>query len=211
MRHRKRNAKGRFVKSGGVNPRHKARRRHKRNPSPVYALANRRKTRRRNPIANRRRHRRNPPGQLALLGVSLPSVETIAWTGAGFLAPPFIEGFARRYLPAEFTGNMLGRYALKLGAVFGTGWLAGNFAGTDARNKVMLGGGVYILANLVSDFVPQLMAGTAARTGYYQRTLGRTGAQPMLGRYSPTNGALGSMGSAMTIHAPTRLQPEQRF
>src|SRR6266536_3513934 len=56
---------------------------------------------RRNAPAHRRRHRSNPP--VALLGVTFPDVPTIAWTAGGFLVPPFLEGFARRFLPVDFS------------------------------------------------------------------------------------------------------------
>lgn len=202
----KRDGSGRFLPRGKSNPKRRRRRRHARPNTPVPNATHRRRARRHHASGRRRRYRSNPPG-LSLMGFQLPSIQTIAWTGTGFLAPSFAEGFMRRYLPTELYASPLGRYVVKIGSVLGLGWLAGSFAGSEARNKVLLGGSVYVLANLVSDYLPRITAGTSApapatSTGLYQPV----GHQPMIGagRYTP-------VGSLMTNNAPERLRPENRY
>lgn len=209
----RRNRKGQFLPRGhSVNPRRRRRRGRKRSRrnmgNPVMARNPRR--RRRHAVATRhrrRRARRNPPSfrGLNLLGFTFPSIQTIAWTGAGFLAPSFAEGMARRYLPTELYSTALGRYIVKIGSVLGISWLAGQFAGSEARNKVMLGGSVYIVANLVADYVPQLTAGTSAPAPSGASRYMPVGHQAMIGRYQ-------SVGSYMTTGGvPERLRPENRY
>lgn len=103
---------------------------------------------------------------MRIMGISLPSIETMAYAGAGFIAPPFIEGFIAPYLPASITSNPVGKYGVKLGAVLGTTMLAGRFLGRKAARAVGMGGGVYILASLVMDYAPSLLApGTPVTAG----------------------------------------------
>lgn len=154
-----------FKKRGRKNPR-----RRRRNPFPmagVVANPRRRRSRRsyrRNPA---RRYRRNP--SLATMGkslfrvggVGLPSLETMAFAGVGFLAPPFIESFVAPYIPASITNNTVGKYAFKAGAVLGTTWIAKKALGPNVARAVAMGGGVYILASAVAEFAPQFLMGGA--------------------------------------------------
>lgn len=95
---------------------------------------------------------------MRIMGISLPSIETMAYAGAGFLAPPFLEGFVLPYLPAGITSNPVGKYAFKLGSVLGVTFLANRFLGRKAARSVAIGGGVYILASAAMDFAPSLLA-----------------------------------------------------
>ncbi len=151
-----------FKKSNPRRRRKTARRR--RNPGPIGAmLVNRRRR-----VHHKRRARRNPPGearQMRILGIGLPSIETMAYAGAGFLAPPFLESYIRPYLPAGITSNPVGKYAFKLGSVLGVTYLANRFLGRKAGRSVAMGGGVYILASLAADFAPQLISAGAAAPG----------------------------------------------
>jgi hypothetical protein len=191
-----------------VNPKRKkgkstmAKRRHKRRANPV---ANPRRRRRSNPLAvNRRRRRRNPPngeaGGLDVLGVKFPALQSIAYGTVGFLGPPIIEGYIGPMLPAGITTNQGGRYVVKIGSVVGLAWLTDAMAGRQAALKVAMGGGIYLAASLVNDFMPQ-MFGTAAqpRAAYYPRLA----AQPLLGDYGRS--------ANMTVAAPARLQPQSRY
>lgn len=109
---------------------------------------------------------------MRIMGVGLPSVETMAYAGAGFLAPPFLEGFVLPYLPAGIVNNPVGKYVFKLGSVLGVTYLANRFLGRKAARSVAMGGGVYILASAVLDFAPSLMApGTPAVGGGMNTTM----------------------------------------
>jgi len=200
---RGRDSKGRFLKrrSGGAsNPKRRHRRRRH------AAAANPRRHYRRSYAANPRRHhrrRRNPP--IGLLGVTFPSIQTMAWSAGGFLAPPFVEGFARRFLPPSLTSTTLGKYAVKIGSVVLLTLGVRKLVGQEEGRNVMLGGSVYLAASLAQDFLMPAIAGTSAR--YYPKQLGyyNTGAnlsaQPFLG----------GNGSAMTNNSPERLRPENRY
>lgn len=95
---------------------------------------------------------------MRVMGISLPSVETMAYAGVGFLAPPFLESSVLPYLPAGIASNPVGKYVFKLGSVLGVTFLAGRFLGRKAARSVAMGGGVYLLASAAMDFAPSLLA-----------------------------------------------------
>jgi len=140
-------------------------RRRRRNPWPMAGVvANPRRRRRRSLRANprrRRSYRRNPSlgSMFKVGGVGLPSMETMAFAGVGFLVPPFLESFVAPYLPAAITQNVVGKYAFKVGSVLGTTFLAKKVLGNNAAKAVALGGSVYILASAVMEFAPQFIVG----------------------------------------------------
>lgn len=162
---------------------------------------------------HRRRH--NPPAFLTggkILGLSL---QDAAYAGGGFLLPPTIEGFAMPYVPAMLQTG-IGRYALKGGIVFGLSYAAGKFINAEAGKMVAIGGAVYILANAVVDFMPNLFAGFSGPRGYMnpgatKRFLPRGPAtmksQPFLGRY----GSYGSSQNPSLNDTVERMNPEARF
>lgn len=102
--------------------------------------------------SHRRKARRNP----AILGVTLPPISMIAWGAGGFIAPPMVEGFVNKFLPAEVTSNPLGRYAVKIGAVLGLTYLTKHIMGNKEAFPVALGGALYVVVSAVNEFVPQL-------------------------------------------------------
>lgn len=140
-------------------PRRKARRTTKRNfPSAGLVFNPRRKRRaKHNPHHKRRtsrRHsiRRNP----AILGVALPPIAMLAWGAGGFLAAPMLEGFVSKFVPAQITGNTLGRYAMKIASVLGLTWLTKTIMSNKEAFPVALGGSLYVIVSAVNEFVPQL-------------------------------------------------------
>lgn len=162
--------KRKTVRRGRKNaPRRKARRSARRNPFPTAGLAfNPRRKRRakRNPARHsRRRHaaRRNP----ALLGVTLPPITMLAWGAGGFLATPMLEGFVSKFVPAQITGNVLGRYAMKVASVLGLTWLTKTIMSNKEAFPVALGGSLYVIVSAVNEFVPQLtqLPTSTAQTG----------------------------------------------
>lgn len=103
---------------------------------------------------------------MRIMGIGLPNMTSLAYAGAGFLAPPFLEGFVLPYLPAGIVSNPVGKYAFKIGSVLGVTYLAGRFLGRGAARSVAMGGGLYILASAVLEFAPSLMApGTPVVSG----------------------------------------------
>ena len=182
------------------------RRRARRNPFPLAGIAvnrprRRRKARtysmnkrrgvytaaRRNP-RRRKSYRRNP----AVLGVALPPINMIAWGAGGFIAPPMVEGFVNKFLPVEVTSSVIGRYAVKIGAVLGLTWLAKSVLSNKEAFPIALGGSLYVVVSAVNEFIPQLTAApapapavSAYRTGMvkaYRGGMVSTG----IGQYSRT-------------------------
>lgn len=145
-----------------VNPRRRRRRTYtmRRNKRGVYAATNPRRRKR----YGRRRARRNP----AVLGVMLPPIQMIAWGAAGFLAPPMVEAQLNKFLPAEITGNTLGRYAVKIGSVIGLTWLTKAVLGTKEAFPVALGGSLYVVVSAVNEFAPQLVTVPAPGVSAYR-------------------------------------------
>lgn len=125
----------------------------RRNPWPVAGMVvnphRRRSARKSNP---RRYSRRNPPALANFFGVSIPPMQTILYTGAGFIAPPFIENAIRPLLPTAISGGMVGKYVVKTLAVVGTSVAARFIGGREASRKAVLGGTIYVLASLWTDF-----------------------------------------------------------
>lgn len=214
---RRRNRKGQFVSKRASAPR---KRRASRRRS-FAALAPRRRTyRRRAPRKNvyfgnprrrsYRRARRNPPlfGGNRILGMS---VNEILYAGAGFIAPPALEGLAKGFLPASITGTEIGKWAVKAASVAGVSFLGGKFLGRDAGKYLAIGGVTYLLASAVVEFVPTLFSGFS---GYIPggRVVSQgprpvLAGQPFLGRYIGGNGG----GSMALAHVPSRVDPNSRF
>jgi hypothetical protein len=157
-----------YKKGRKAAPRRKARR----NPFPLAGIAINRPRRRKkartyhmtktrrgsyayNP-KHRKTHRRKARRNPAILGVTLPPVTMIAWGAGGFIAPPMIEGFVNRFLPAEVTSSVLGRYAVKIASVLGLTYLVKTVLSAKEAFPVALGGSLYVVVSAVNEFAPQL-------------------------------------------------------
>lgn len=109
----------------------------------------------------KRRHaRRNP----AFLGVALPPINMIAWGAGGFIGTPMVESYINRFMPAEVTSSVLGRYAVKIGTVLGLTYLVKHVLSAKEAFPVALGGSLYVVTSAVNEFVPQLTAAPAPTT-----------------------------------------------
>lgn len=195
------------------------RRRARRNPIPGGGLMINRPRRRRtyhmkknrrgtyvhNPKHRRRHARRNP----AVLGVALPPLNMIAWGAGGFIGTPMVEGYLTRFLPAEITTSVLGRYAVKIGTVLGLTYLVKQVLGAKEAFPVALGGSLYVVTSAINEFIPQLTqapapapAVSAYRQGMIATGIGayRTG---MIKGYSATNLARALPGLAQ----PSQMMP----
>lgn len=199
----------------------KRRRRARRNPIPGGGLMINRPRRRRtysmkrnkrgvyahNPRRRRghRRARRNP----AVLGVALPPINMIAWGAGGFIGVPMAEGYLSRFLPAEVTSSVLGRYAVKIGTVLGLTYLVKHVLSAKEAFPVALGGSLYVVTSAINEFIPQLTqapapapAVSAYRTGMikaYRTGMISTG----IGSYAATNLARALPGLAQ----PSQMMP----
>jgi hypothetical protein len=215
----RRGASGRFMKANPRKRRHV--RRHLAAPRRVrrvrrsYAMNPPRRRRRSykrnayfgNPVRRRRSYRRNPIiSGSQVFGVKFSD---ILYAGGGFIAPPLVEGFIKGYLPTSITGNAFGKYALKAATVYGLSWAGKKFISQEAGKYIAIGGIVYIVANLVIDFVPQLFSGFS---GYMSpgptfsalpRNRWGYGAHPLMGMYNGIGTAPGKL--------PERVDPNARF
>jgi hypothetical protein len=152
------------------------RRRSRRNPYPMAGVAlnprrRRRSHRRRNPVMNARRHRRrrNPVGERTtrLLGINLPPIQAVLWTGLGFIAPQPIEAWLNtNIVPASLSTNMLGKYAVKIASVLGLSWIVKQVMGPSEARAVGIGGGAYVLISAVREFAPGMLPGVSAYVPY---------------------------------------------
>jgi hypothetical protein len=201
-----RDSKGRFRK----------RRHHHNAPGPGRRDGRRRHhARAHNPPA-RRRHRRNPGGVergINLLGVTLPSMRATAGVTAGFIAPPFFEGFLKGAVPAGWMTDASGRpsqamnYVVKVGSVLGLSLAVRQFFGREDAKRFVIGGTTYLAVNIYNDFLapmlfPRTVAPAVTGAGFYNP--GRLGSQPLLGRYP-------GMRGSVTDNVPERLRPQSRF
>lgn len=139
------------------------------------------------PVANPRRRRRSTRRSVRrarrrstvlrnprLFGVSLPPLSNVIYGGIGFAAPPMVEGFLSRFLPAELSASTLGKYAIRIGSVLGLGWAARQFIGVRESNSVMIGGTIYVAVSAVQEFAPGMLPGMGAYVplGAYVPALG---------------------------------------
>lgn len=207
-----RSASGRFMKRRHAsNPRRRTRRAYRKNTyfaNPVRRSRRSRAVARRNPVRRyHRRYRRNPPlfGGNRILGLSFTE---LAYTGIGFVAPPMIEGAVSGFLPDALKTSSIGKYAVKAGIVAGTSLIGSKFLGREAGKYLAIGGAVYLLANAIVEFAPQIFSGFSATTmvaGPTFRPALRGHGQPGLGSYFNGAAAVSQAG------VPERLNIASRF
>jgi len=153
---RRKRAKRNPFLGGGlmINPRRQKNRKRR----TYHMTKNRRGVYTHNPKRRRRHHaRRNP----AFLGVTLPPVNMILWGAGGFVGTPMVESYINRFMPAEVTSNVLGRYAIKIGTVLGLTYLVKHVLSMKEAFPVALGGSLYVVTSAINEFVPQLTTAPA--------------------------------------------------
>lgn len=149
---------------------------------------------------------RNP----RVFGVELPPLRAALFTAGGFVVPSIIETYVAPMLPPALTQNTFGRWAVKLGSVAATGMLARAVVGRREGQAVLIGGGAWLLLQVVQEFMPGMIPGV--------------GAQPFLGRYPRRRSGLRGNGNGMQVlpatcsptpfsmrGVPERLSPASRF
>lgn len=183
-------AKRRHVKRATTRKHRSKSRKGKRNPFPMAGV-----------VANprhysiiRRRHARRGRRNPAFLGVEIPPLKQVLFAGAGFIAPPMVEGYVNKFLPVSITSTTIGRYAVKIASVIGLSFLAKKAIGASEARMVAIGGASYVLVSAVNEFLPQLTM-SAYRGGMINRYRGveayHTGtingySQPQLARTMPS-------------------------
>lgn len=172
------------------------RRRTRRNPWPMAGTvaAVNRPRRRRARSHRRKRHtgyRRNP----AILGITLPPLQSVIYAGVGFVGVPIMEGFLMKMLPVSLTGSTIGKYATRIASVLGLSFLTKMIIGASEAKMVAIGGGAYVLTGALSEFAPGLIPATSL-SAYRQSTLGayRSATSRQLG--APAWGAQNTVLSA---------------
>jgi hypothetical protein len=106
----------------------------------------------------RNNYRRNP----SLMGMQLPGLNTFIFAGVGFASAPLIEGFFSRFMPAQITQNIVGRYVVKIASIAGAAWATKQFIGRTEARSVLIGGGVYLFTSAMRDFAPGIIPGLGA-------------------------------------------------
>jgi hypothetical protein len=189
------------------------RRRSRRNPWPMagtVAAVNRKRSRRRGRKHSSRRrrggYRRNP----ALLGISLPPLQSVIYAGVGFVGVPVVEGFLSRMLPVSLTGSTIGKYATRIGALLGLSFLTKMILGSSESKMVAIGGGAYVLTTAVSEFAPGLIPAAGMRA-YRPATLGAYAASTRRQLGAPDFGAQNTVRSAGAGGANIVAQRFRRF
>ena len=169
-----------------------------------------RRRRRANPVHRRKsrsRRSRNPK----IFGLSLPPLMPVVYAGAGFVAPPAIEGFISGFLPVEFSASTLGKFAIRFGTVLGGTWLVKRFIGANPAMYFGIGGGMYLLTSAIREFAPE--ASRYLGLGAYT-VAGQTAFPIQMGAYTRqlAEGGNGSQGGMNIQHRggtgtiPTRLR-----
>jgi hypothetical protein len=133
-----------------------------------------------------------------ILGINLPPLETILFTGGGLVGVPMVEGFASQFLPVDLTSSVVGRYALKVGSVLGLTWLTKTLLGDNEAKAVGAGGGAYVLVSALREFAPGMFGMSAySPMGAYVGGRGLNAYTGMGGR-GGISGGLGAAAGAVS-------------
>jgi len=137
------------------NRKHSPKRRRRSNPWPVggvVAQMNRKRGRKRGRkhASRRKSYRRNP----AILGITLPPLQSVIYAGVGFVGVPLMEGFLTRFLPVSLTSSTIGKYVTRIASVLGLSYLTRLVIGSSESRMVAIGGGAYVMTTAISEFAP---------------------------------------------------------
>ncbi len=212
----RRRARRNYAASGLIaNPRRKRRTYRRRRRVSLNPLRRRRRSYRRNP--RRRRHYRRNPGLGSVMGISLPPLDAILFTGAGIVIPPVMTSFLMGYLPVDWRTSKAAYYGVKIASVVIPSMLVKKFVSQRAGNLMLIGGAASFAIDLVREFAPGLLPGGVSGQpflGFYERMPARGTMQvtPGMGRYSsiPVRSAP-VMRTPMLSQTPDRLSPDSRF
>lgn len=181
------------------------RRRTRRNPWPMAGAVVNPRRKRRGRKGTHRKHRKHYRRNPAILGLTLPPLESVLYAGAGFILTPMVEGFANKILPVSITSTAIGKYAVRLGSVLALSYAARMVIGRSQANMVTIGGGAYVLTTAIGEFAPDLKKalglgtyqdatqGLSAYTAPTSRTFNQLGGPAWGAMNTPHFGPRGSM------------------
>lgn len=210
---RRRRVRRNYAASGLIaNPRR--RRRSYRRRRRAYAMNPRRRVRRVRRRHVRRHYRRNP----GLMGITLPPLDAVLFTGAGLVIPPVMTSFLMNYLPATLKTSKAAYYGVKAAAVIIPSMLVRKFVSRRAGNFMLVGGAASFAVDLVREFAPNLLPAPAVSgqpfLGFYERMPSRIPmtATPGMGRYAsvPVR-SMPVQRTPLLSQTPERLAPGARF
>lgn len=188
------------------------RRRALRNPYPVAGMVinpRHRRRHRRNPVlknAHRRKHhyRRNP----AIMGLSLPPMKAVLFTGIGYIGTQSLPALLTPMLPASMVPSTpMGRYAMYGASGFLLTMGVKMLSNSNDAMYTAIGSLVFIAKQAIMDFMPGVIPGLS---GYTAPTMGGyvMGNQPtmkslsgMRGLGMPMTSFPGSVGASNPIPA----------
>ena len=152
-----------------INPRRRHRRRKKARATTRRKRSHRRRYQaKRNPANPRRRRRRsharrrrNPRGVAAPFKLAGIDIGAMALGAAGFVGSEIGAGYLAKMLPADWATQPLGKLAVKAAVGFGVPMLAKQFTlgPAAAWNKVMVGSGIAIAADLITTYLLPMLPG----------------------------------------------------
>lgn len=159
----------------------------------------------------RRSARRNPQ----LLGVNIPPLTAILYTGAGLVVPPIVTNFIMSKLPAEYSASKPVYYAVKAASVLVPSMLVKRFVSQQAGNLMLLGGAASFAIDILRDTGVLAAIGVSGVSqpmlGFYP-TVGRSVGRGALGRYPSIPAAASPIAQQRMIsNIPERLNPSGRF
>ena len=103
------------------------------------------------------------------IGISVPSLTSVAAVGAGLIVPPMVAAQIMKYVPASLAGNPIVGWVVRAAAVVLPAWAVRKYISRSAGDLMLIAGG----AGLAMDVVKAYMPGVIPGLGY----------QPMLGQY----------------------------
>lgn len=195
-------------------------RKHHRRRSAANNPHRRRKTYRHNKVTRytrRRTYRRNPDGATkSFMGISLPPMDAVLFTGAGFIVPPIISSMVMGYIPAAWQTSAATKWVVNIASVVGPSMLVKKFVNPRAGNLMLIGGGVWLAMEAIKTFAPGIIPGLG-----YQPFLGKYTRTPGMGEYNMRRlGAAPDPNNSMRNYqqltpilqnTPSRLSPQSRF
>lgn len=166
----------------------------------------------------RRRYKRNAPAGergMKIFGITLPSLETILWVGAGMVVPNIAAGYITGWLPATWTtvaadGSnktqvQMATIGVQAASVLIPSLLVRKFVSQRAGNLMLVGGAASFVLSLIRTFMPGVIPGLG-----YQSMLGSYFTRP--GTVVPFRTPMvAKSASPMMIDVPYRLDPAARM
>jgi hypothetical protein len=234
---RKRNAKGRFVKSNPqvrayrVKTYHRRPKAKRRLAARAYAANPRKRRTRRiyaaNPVHRHRRtrryagnpsrssHRRRGYRRNPVLGglFSPQNLKLAGYTAGGLIGTPILANvglsLVGSYVPVS---NQFVRYGVQIGAAAGISWGISKLAGNEAGKAALIGGLAFVVVQVLNDFgvISALNSAASAMLPTTAKTSKYLTAGRTFGR-QPLLGRYPSMGSLTTSQTVSRLNPASRY